>query len=549
LTSSNFPRGSVSEADYVIVGAGSAGCVLAARLSEDAGTEVTILEAGGRDSSPLISIPLGWGMVYSKKLFDWRLKTEPEARLDNRVVEFARGKVLGGSSSVNAMAYVRGHRSDYDRWAASGLGGWGYRDVLPYFRKQESWEGGASEYRGGSGPLTTRPSRYRDVLVDASIEAGREAGYGFNPDYNGEVQEGISLIQSTIRRGRRCSASVAYLRPSLGRKNLTLKTNAQVTRVLFDGNVARGVEYLQGGKLQELRARKEVLLAAGVALSPQLLMLSGVGPAGDLRRHGIEVRADLPRVGMNLRDHVSPVLLYRRKGNGPFQRAMRYDRIGLKMLQAGLWGTGIASDLPAGLVAFLRTPSAQGPAPNLQIILNAAPLDAKPYLVNGFRDGFGLRVVLLRPESSGRIWLNSANPLEQPRIHQDFLQHDAEWRTLREGIRMARDIANRPALVFANAGARMPGSDGADDDAGLDAFIRARALTTHHPLGTCAMAVTETDGVVDAQLRVFGTERLRVVDASVMPDMVGGNINAAVIMIAEKIADEIRGRTEMRAAA
>lgn len=548
MNSVNPPRGSVSETDYVVVGAGSAGCVLAARLSEDAGTEVVVLEAGGRDSSPLISIPLGWGMVYSKKLFDWRLKTEPEARLNNRIVEFARGKVLGGSSSVNAMAYVRGHRSDYDRWAAAGLGGWAYDDVLPYFRKQESWEGGASDYRGGSGPLTTRPSKYSDVLVDASIQAAVEAGHAFNPDYNAAEQEGIAVMQSTIRRGRRCSASVAYLRPALSRRNLTLTLPAQVTRVLFDGNVARGVEYLQDGKLHELRARKEVLLCAGVALSPQLLMLSGIGPAEDLRRHAIDVRADLPKVGCNLRDHVSPVLLYRRKEPGPFQRAMRYDRIGVKMLQAGLMGTGIASDLPAGLVGFLKTPSAQGPAPNLQVILNAAPLDAKPYLFKGFNDGFGLRVILLRPESSGRIWLNSANPLEQPRIHQDFLQHDAEWKVLREGIRMARDIASQPALAFANGGARMPGSDGADDDAGLDAFIRARALTTHHPLGTCAMAASEADGVVDASLRVFGTERLRVVDASVMPDMVGGNINAAVVMIAEKIADEIRGREETGAA-
>jgi len=548
-TSTNPSRGGVTETDYVVVGAGSAGCVMAARLSEDEGTDVVLLEAGGRDRSPLISIPLGWGMVYSKKLFDWRLKTEPEARLDNRIVEFARGKVLGGSSSVNAMAYVRGHRSDFDRWASSGLSGWSYDDVLPYFRKQESWEHGANEHRGGDGPLTTRMSRYDDPLVQASIQAGIEAGHAFNPDYNAAEQEGVAVMQSTIRRGRRCSTAVAYLRPALGRANLTLRTHAQVTRVLFDGNVAHGVEYLRDGGLHEVRARKEVILSAGVALSPQLLMLSGVGPADDLRRHGIDVRADLPRVGLNLRDHVSPVLLFRRKEPGPFQRSMRYDRIGIKMIQAGLLGTGIASDLPSGLVGFLKTPSASGPAPNLQIILNAAPLDAKPYLLNGFQDGFGLRVILLRPESSGRIWLNSANPLDQPRIHQDFLQRDAEWQVLREGIRMAREIATRPALSFAYGGPRAPGSDGSDNDTELDAFIRARALTTHHPLGTCAMATRAEDGVVDAELRVFGIERLRVVDASVMPDMVGGNINAAVIMIAEKIADAIRGRTEMRVAA
>ncbi|MGK9055315.1 GMC family oxidoreductase [Neorhizobium petrolearium] len=549
MQSGNPSRGGVTETDYVIVGAGSAGCVLAARLSEDPATEVTLLEAGGRDSSPLLSIPLGWGMVYSKKLYDWRLKTEPEERLDGRIVEFARGKVLGGSSSVNAMAYVRGHRSDYDRWATSGLDGWGYSDVLPYFRKQESWERGASDYRGGSGPLTTRPSKYDDPLVQASIEAGIEAGHAFNPDYNAAEQEGVAVMQSTIRGGRRCSAAVAYLRPALARRNLTLHMHAQATRVIFDGNVARGIEYLKDGRLHEIRARKEVLLSAGVALSPQLLMLSGMGPAEELRRHGIEVLADLPKVGSNLRDHVSPVLLYRRKEPGPFQRAMRYDRIGLSMLQAGLLGTGIASDLPSGLVGFLRTPSAQGPAPDLQIILNGAPLDAKPYLLNGFQDGFGLRVILLRPESSGRIWLNSANPLEPPRIHQNFLQHDAEWQVLREGIRMAREIATRPALGFAYGGPRAPGSDASDRDDELDRFIRARALTTHHPLGTCAMATGPEDGVVDADLRVFGMERLRVIDASVMPDMVGGNINAAVIMIAEKVADEMRGRTTLRTAA
>ena len=541
MTTTNPPRGSASEADYVIVGAGSAGCVLAARLSEDGTDQVAILEAGGRDNDPLLRIPLGWGMVYSKKLHDWRLKTEPETRLNNRIVEFARGKVLGGSSSTNAMAYVRGHRSDYDRWAQSGLYGWSYADALPYFRKQESWEQGGDDFRGSDGPLTTRRSRYDDPLVGASIAAGVEAGHAHNPDYNGAEQEGVGLMQSTIRRGRRCSAAVAYLHPALRRPNLTLHMHAHATRVLFEGARAVGVEYVQRGQLHQVRARKEVILSAGVALSPQLLMLSGVGPAADLARHAITVRADLPRVGMNLRDHVSPVLLFKRREPGPFHRAMRYDRIATKMVQAGAFGTGIAADLPGGLVGFLRTPSATGAAPNLQVILNAAPLDAKPYWPgqSGFSDGFGLRVILLRPQSSGRIWLNSANPLEAPRIHQNFLQHDAEWATLREGIRMAQDIAAQPALAPFQGGARVPVGR---TDAELDDYIRARALTTHHPLGTCAMATGPETGVVDATLKVFGTEGLRVVDASVMPDMVGGNINAAVIMIAERAADLIRGR-------
>ena len=546
MTPSRSRPASTGEADYIVVGAGSAGCVMAARLSEDSGVQVAVLEAGGRDTDPLIRIPLGWGMVYSKKLHDWRLKTEPEARLDGRVVEFARGKVLGGSSSTNAMAYVRGHSSDFDRWADSGLHGWSFADALPYFKRQESWSGGETALRGGSGPLTTRPSTYADPLVGASIEAGVQAGFTHNPDYNGADQEGVGLMQSTIRRGRRCSAAVAYLHPALSRPNLTLHLHAQATRVLFDGSRAVGVEYLKDGALHQLRARREVILSAGVALSPQLLMLSGLGPADELRRHGIAVRADLPRVGRNLRDHATSVLLFRRRAPGPFHRALRYDRIGLAMIRAQMFGTGIAADLPGGLVGFLRTPGAHGPAPDVQLILNAAPLDAKPYWPgqSGFSDGFGLRVVLLRPESTGRIWLKSADPLEQPRIHQDFLQHDREWQTLRQGIRIARDIARQPALSPFMDGERIPLGD---SDADLDAHIRARALTTHHPLGTCAMGLTAETGVVDTELRVFGTEGLRVVDASVMPDMVGGNINAAVMMIAERAADLVRGRAPLTA--
>jgi 4-pyridoxate dehydrogenase len=542
----------ILETDYVIVGAGSAGCVLASRLSENPDTQVAILEAGGRDWDPLIHIPIGWGMIYTRKLHDWRLRTEPEAELNGRQVEFARGKVVGGSSSTNAMAYVRGHRSDFDRWAGSGLEGWAYEDVLPYFRKQECWEGGASQYRGGSGPLSTRTSTYEDPLVEAVIAAGIDAGHPFNADYNGAEQEGVARLQSTIRNGRRCSAAVAYLRPALKRPNVTLHLRSRALRVIMEGTVARGIEYVRDGKRCVILARREVILSAGVALSPHLLMLSGIGDSSEIGRFGIKPVVDLPRVGKNLRDHISPVLHFRRKSAGPFHRALRYDRIALKMTQAALLGTGIASDVPCGFVGFLRSPLATGPVPDIQLLLNAAPLSAKPYLhdaLGSFEDGFGLRVVLLRPQSSGTISLASDNPLEQPRIHQKFLQHDKEWMLLREGIRMARDLAAQPALADFMGGEKVPGPAVTNADEDLDRFIRERALTTHHPLGTCAMGSDAENGVVDNQLRVFGTDRLRVVDASVMPDMIGGNINAAVIMIAEKAAAMIASPLAAREAA
>jgi choline dehydrogenase-like flavoprotein len=526
--------------DYLIVGGGSAGCVLAARLSEDPQVRVALLEAGPPDRSVLIQCPAGLAVLAQNGQANWAFETVPQPGLNGRRGYQPRGKVLGGSSSVNAMVYIRGQRADYDHWASEGNAGWGFDDVLPYFKRAEHNERGADAWHGTGGPLNVMDLRSPNRFGPVFVEAARQAGHALNADFNGATQEGVGLYQVTHRNGERCSAAKAYLEPARVRPNLSVITDVRATRVLFEGRRASGVEFVQSGQLQRLSAAREVLLCAGALQSPQLLMLSGIGPGDELARHGIAPLHELPGVGRNLHDHPDVVQVV----DAPHLK----DLFGLSLAGAlrvlrGIFEwrahrSGMLTTNFAEAGGFIKSRPDE-PTPDLQLHFVIGKLvDHGRKTV--FGHGYSCHVCLLRPKSRGRVTLASAEPLAAPLIDPNFLAERDDVERLVRGFKLVRTILQQPALA-GHGGRELAASAQAQTDAQIEQFIRSFGDTIYHPVGTCRMGSGALD-VVDAQLRVRGVQGLRVVAASIMPRIVSGNTNAPTLMIAEKAADLIRGR-------
>jgi choline dehydrogenase len=515
--------------DYVIVGAGSAGCVVANRLGEDPDVRVAVIEAGPPDDHPNIHMPFAFGLNLTSD-WDWALFSEPEPGLDHRRNYLPRGRVLGGSSSLNAMIYIRGNPADYDEWAAMGNAGWGYEDVLPYFRRAEDNERGANRYHGVGGPLAVSESRSMHPIVESFVAACEQVGIPRNDDLNGATQEGAGRFQVTQRDGRRCSTAVAYLHPAAERGNVEVLTDTRVYRILFEGTRAVGVEVIRGGRIETIRAEREVILCAGAYHSPQVLMLSGVGPAEGFAPLGLECRHDLP-VGQNLQDHLMlSFVVFTDKGSlissATPEAFAQYESEGRGPITSNGGEGG----------AFVRTRDGLE-APDVQFHMGGMLLHEE-FLGVPFDDAYTFGPAVVKPSSRGQVTLRSPVPHARPRIVHNYLQTEEDRRSMIDGVRLNFEIHAAPALrEWRRADFLVPKSD---SEADIMDFVQRRAHTVYHPVGTCAMG-----SVVDAELRVLGLEGLRVVDASVMPAITRGNTNAATIMIGEKGADLIRGRAPL----
>ena len=529
--------------DYIIVGAGSAGCVLANRLSADANTRVLLLEAGGSDNHVYLRMPLGFLRALFDPRFIWNYNSEPEPTLNGRTVWLPRGRVMGGSSSINGLFYMRGHSHDFDDWAARGCSGWSYAEVLPYFRRMETSWRGANEWHGATGPLPVTAIDTRRLLHEPLMASASAAGFAVTQDIHADSEEGFARGEVTIdSRGRRASASRMYLDPNRGRSNLNVQSDALVQRVLFDNGRAIGVEYRCRGELRQALATREVILCGGAYNSPQLLMLSGIGDAAQLTQHGIQTRVHLPGVGRNLSEHARVPVAFSASRPNTFLQELRADRVARSVLRWYLFGTGTFATQINSCNIVIRT-SSELLQPDVQLMCNPVRMDAKiwwPLFSKQQAHQVSADVVVLHPHSRGSLQLRSADPNDKPRIQLGLFSDPQDFATARAGIRAARHIYATSPQAELIASELAPGV-ALNSDAELDEYIRRSAGVTQHPVGTCAMGIDDA-AVVDPKLRVRGVQGLRVADASIMPTVPGGNTNAACIMIGEKASDLILGR-------